>query len=119
MKKETIEALSELAKAAARMQGWDENQIEFVVCNTTEPNVCDIHCGICEGQTHHWMENFETDVEGEIINPDEPIWSCKHCEHSVPYGDTEKHPSGCDCPDCLPDDDNPDYPWCGKFDDDF
>ncbi|HQU83986.1 MAG TPA: hypothetical protein PKY59_12700 [Pyrinomonadaceae bacterium] len=111
MKKETIEALSELAKAAARSQGLDDSNIEFTVCNTTEPNVCDKHCNICEGATHHWMEDFLEDENGEIINPDQPVWKCKHCPHFVLFGETEGHPSGCDCPDCLPDEDE--YFWCG------
>jgi hypothetical protein len=114
MKQETVEALTELAKAAAKQQGWDESEpFVIMVSNQTEPNVCDKHCGICQGLTHHWNENFETDEEGEIINPDAPVWSCKHCSHSVPYGEPENHPSGCDCPDCAPDEN-----WlcnCGEF----
>lgn len=102
MDEKTLEALSEVAKAAARQMGLDDSEISFTVCNTTEPNTCDKQCNICEGQTHHWMEGFEEDEDGEIINPDNPIWKCKHCDYVIPYGEPEKHPSGCDCPDCLP-----------------
>jgi len=113
MEKKTQEALTELAKAAAKQLGFDENNLQIRFSNSTEPNVCDIHCGICEVYTHHWLENFETDEEGEEINPDAPVWKCKHCQHAVPYGEPEKHQSGCDCPDCAPDEN-----WlcsCGNF----
>jgi hypothetical protein len=63
----------------------------FTVCTTTEPNVCEDQCPDCAGKTHHWIDDFLDD---------EPVRACKHCLHIVPLGEPEKHPSGCDCPDC-------------------
>lgn len=91
----TDEKTKEALSQAAKLLGADEITVSFV----TEPNSCDKQCTGCEGQTHHWLEGFEED-DGEIINPENPLWKCKHCEYSIPYSEPDKHPSGCDCPDC-------------------
>lgn len=55
---------------------------------------CPGPCSVCEDQSHHWME-FQDDDDDEIF-----YWGCKHCSHKVVYGEPEKHPDHCDCPDC-------------------
>jgi hypothetical protein len=42
-------------------------------------------CTECPGQAHHWMEGFDEDDEGELLDPMDPRWQCKHCEFSMPY----------------------------------
>lgn len=51
-------------------------------------------CHDCAGVSHHWMEGFDEDEDGELVDPEDPRWICKHCEFSIPYGfgdmDTEE-----------------------------
>ncbi len=56
---------------------------------------CPGPCGVCDGFSHHWMEHFEDRGLGEPLI----LWRCKHCPHSVVYGNPASHPQGCDCPD--------------------
>lgn len=42
-------------------------------------------CAVCVDCSHHWMEGFDDDEEGELIDPDEVRWQCKHCPFSMPY----------------------------------
>lgn len=44
-------------------------------------------CIDCRGYSHHWMEGFDEDEDGELIDPDAPRWQCKHCGFSMPYED--------------------------------
>lgn len=63
MKKETIKALSELAKAAAKSQGIDGNEIVMTVNSRAEEvpdyfyDIDDIDLPAC-AYGHDWIENF-------------------------------------------------------------
>jgi len=35
------------------------------------------------------MEGFDEDEDGELVNPDDPRWQCKHCDFSMPWNDEE------------------------------
>lgn len=63
------------------------------VVEIVQDHVCR-RCHDCIGLSHHWMEGFDEDEDGEMVNPDDPRWQCKHCEFSMPYGhgdmDTEE-----------------------------
>lgn len=43
-------------------------------------------CFDCTGLSHHWSAGFDEDEDGELVNPEDPRWQCKHCEFSMPYG---------------------------------
>lgn len=101
MDKKTVEALGELAKAVAKMQGLNPDEVTFSVCNITEPNVCETHCRTCSDKTHHW---------GAPLS-DCSVWQCLHCDHKVALGETSSHPSGCDCPDCMPESCQDGHDW--------
>jgi hypothetical protein len=47
-----------------------------------EVDICERHCSICEGQDHHWMEDFDEESG-------DPVWICKHCERTKPYDDDD------------------------------
>lgn len=68
-----------------------EDETKVIICNQTEPLVCQKECTGCEGQTHHWYEDFIKEI---------PVWICKHCSHTILYNEPTTHPAGCDCPDC-------------------
>jgi len=46
-------------------------------------------CHECAELSHHWMEGFAEDENGDIVNPDEPQWVCKHCDFTMPWDDRD------------------------------
>jgi len=44
------------------------------------------HCTECPDSSHHWMEGFDEDDDGDPLDPDAPRWTCKHCDFSMPWG---------------------------------
>ena len=41
-------------------------------------------CSECVGQSHHWLEELREDEYGEVVEPEEPVWACRHCEFVMP-----------------------------------
>jgi len=48
------------------------------VINLAAAKPCPRPCSVCEGEDHHWMEDFDEDTF-------EPLWVCKHCDAEKPY----------------------------------
>lgn len=47
-------------------------------------------CTECPESTHHWMATFLEDDEGEIIDPEQVVWGCKHCDFHMPWDDPDE-----------------------------
>lgn len=130
MNEETMKALEELAKAAAKTQGWDENNIEFSVCAPREKkSTCLIchrvyeaeimeepcpHCGA--GFSEQIFSNEDYDQTDDY--DDSEHWLCRcgeyiedgcHCSNC-----NAEPPWGCPCSFCQDGEDDED-----DFDDEY
>lgn len=43
---------------------------------------CLVHCSVCDGEDHHWMEDFD-EATGD------PLMVCKHCDAWREYTDED------------------------------
>lgn len=62
----------------ARIQAQDAAAIAIAAQSSEGGEIKCRHCSVCEGQDHHWLEDFDEDTG-------EPIWACKHCDATKEY----------------------------------
>ncbi len=47
-------------------------------------------CTECPDATHHWMAMSLEDDAGEIVEPEQVVWACKHCDFHMPWDDPDE-----------------------------
>mgnify|MGYP007100070872 CR=1 FL=1 len=52
------------------------------------PEVCERHCTLCEGNDHHWMPDYDEELDPE--GHGEMWMACKHCEARREIGEDEE-----------------------------
>ncbi len=57
---------------------------------TVAPDPSCRRCTECPDASHHWMAQSLEDADGEIVEPEQVVWACKHCDFHMPWDDPDE-----------------------------